>query len=344
MIRSLLTLRKLFHAAKEHRQVEAGIDLIFGDMLDSRFQGPAQTKKNSLQYLQKNFFSTLFLSIYQALDIPHSRKLLYGKINHCIRGIVTGTDNLLDNEYKEMLPFNFPEKAIRFKSVMHILCFDRILASVIREAAEDGLIGFNDIAELHDVIFRAMVPIGAEEALEEGGVTSVLTPKEILESVHMYKGGKLLCLSFAAPILLEKQRQHLLQLAYSGVYKIGMALQVIDDITDLYEDIENSNHNYLLSAIHHEGSEAEREILSAIVAGENIEGRPVEELFQDTLERVMARAIGEAVTGFADLGQAGYWFNQKQAMRIIRFLFQVRGVGRLLPFFPDYKKLLSLSS
>jgi hypothetical protein len=38
----------------------------------------------------------------------------------------------------------------------------------------------------------------------------------------------------------------------------GIALQIIDDITDLYEDIENSNHNYLLSIIHHEGNKVEQ--------------------------------------------------------------------------------------
>ncbi len=342
MIRSLLTLRKLFHAAKEHRQVESQIDAIYRAMLDSRYQGPEKNKKNSLQYLQQNFFSSLFLSIYQAIGIPPEKRLFYGKINHCIRGIVTGTDNILDNEYKEMLPLNFPEPAIRFKSVMHILCFDRILETLIRQAAESGLIGADTVADLHQAIFRDMVPIGAEEAMEEGGVTTVLTPAEILKSVHMYKGGKLLCLSFAAPALLEKELQHLLKPAQSGVYRIGMALQVIDDITDFYEDIENANHNYMLSAVHHEGSKSEQQILAAIMTGENVESSPVEEIFRDTLETVMARAIGEAVSGFSDLATAGYWFNQKQAIRIIRFLFQVRGVGRLLPFFPKNDQLLSL--
>lgn len=45
-------------------------------------------------------FSILFLSVYKALGIPQERRMMYGVINHCLRGLVTGTGNLLDNEYK----------------------------------------------------------------------------------------------------------------------------------------------------------------------------------------------------------------------------------------------------
>lgn len=127
MIRTLLSLRKLFQAAGEHQQIEEAILSRFGDLLEPRYRSPAKARGNRLQYLQKNFFSSLFLSIYAALDIPPQRRQFYGQINHCIRGLVTACDNLLDDEYKELLPFNFPEPAIRFKSVMHLLCLDRIL-------------------------------------------------------------------------------------------------------------------------------------------------------------------------------------------------------------------------
>lgn len=343
MIHSLLTLRKLFRSAKEHKQVEAAIGTLFQQLLEPRFRQEPAAPKNSLSYLQRNFFSTLFLSIYEAIGISVEKRLFYGSINHCIRGIVTGTDNLLDDEYKELLPFKFPEKAIRFKSVMHILCFDRILQSLVRQGVDHNIIEPEQISSVHHEIFQAMVPIGAEEALEEGGISAILTPGEILQSVHMYKGGKLLCLAFVVPLLLEKNNLTLLKLADKGVFKIGMALQVIDDITDFYEDIEALNHNYLVSAVHHEGSASEREVLDRILAGTDKESVAVEEAFRQTLTLVMARAIGEAVAGFSDLAEAGYGFNQKQALRVIRFLFQIRGVGHLLPFFPDPDKLLLLS-
>jgi hypothetical protein len=239
---------------------------------------------------------------------------------------------------------NFPEPAIRFKSVMHILSFDRILEKIGREAIRDGILAPGLLDPLLDAIFRAMVPIGAEEALEEGGVTDILTPAEVLASVHMYKGGKLLCLAFTAPLLLETERRAALALAETGIFRIGMALQVIDDLTDFYEDLANRNHNYLVSSVHHQGEAVERQRLSAILANGSEAKQKVEELFPATLRRVMAQAIGEALAGFSALHEAGYWYNERQALMIIRFLFTIRGVGHLLPFFPEPGRTLRLSS
>jgi hypothetical protein len=325
-------------ASREHQEVEDAILTRFRAMVAPGYQAPARARVNRLHYLQRNFFSSLFLSIYSAVGVPRQRRLLYGQINHAVRGLVTATDNLLDDEYKELLPFNLPEPAIRFKSVMHLLCFDRILEQVCRQAVTDGVIAASDLEPILDLIFRAMVPIGAEEAMEEGGVTEILTPAEVLTSVHAYKGGKLLCLAFTAPLLLEQAHAAPLRLAESGIYRIGMALQVIDDLTDFYEDLSHRNHNYLISAVFHQGEATEQERLAPLLSRQGEEAiapRAVETLFPATLRRVMAQAIGEALLGFAALHQAGFWYNDRQAMRIIRFLFTIRGVGHLIPFFPD---------
>ncbi len=343
MIKTLLSLRKLLQAAHEHHEVEDAIQARFRELLEPRYRTAAKPRPNRLQYLQKNFFSSLFLSIYGALGIPPARRLFYGQINHCIRGLVTATDNLLDDEYKELLPVNFPEPAIRFKSVMHLLCFDRILEQVCRQAVSDGVLAPTLLEPLLDAVFRAMVPIGAEEAMEEGGVTDILTPTAVLDSVHMYKGGKLLCLAFTAPLLLETEREETLRLAETGIYRIGMALQVIDDLTDFHEDISHRNHNFLTSSVYHEGGVEERGRLAATLKQPREKPEAVEALFPETLRRVMAQAIGEALAGFAALEEAGYWYNERQAMRIIRFLFTLRGVGHLLAFFPEPGGTLRLS-
>ena len=55
---------------------------------------------------RRHFFSSLFLVVYRSVGVAPERRLFYGGLNHAIRGIVTGTDNLLDDEYKEMLQFS----------------------------------------------------------------------------------------------------------------------------------------------------------------------------------------------------------------------------------------------
>lgn len=329
--------RKLYSSLKEQRQVETDLlhhlDAVLGEKYIS-----SKTKKKlgPLKYAQKNFFSILFLAIYKALGILPEKRKHYGMINHCLRGIITGADNLLDDEYKEMLPLNFPEPAIRFKSVMHILLFDRFIVRVTNTMAKQNLLPGNvDVADLQQKLFDAIVPIGAEEAQEEGGVHQILSPAEILSTVHIYKGGKLLCLAFVAPLLVEESLQEKLTLAQSGIYNIGIALQLIDDLTDFYEDIAHSNHNYLVSCIHHLGSDNEKRCLGQALHSVKPSGKAIEEQYPKSVELVMAESIGQAMYGFELLENAGFWVNRNQAYELIKSLFVLRGVRHLLPFFPN---------
>lgn len=288
---TLLNLRKLVPAIREHRAVEQKVLELLEQTLQSRYLKPYRPSVNVLKYTQRNIFSILFLAVYRAIGIPAERRLFYGVINHAVRGIVTGTDNLLDDEYKEMLPLQFPAGATRFKSVMHILLFDRFLFQIVEEAVRAGMIPEEHRQLVQQKIFEAMVPIGEEEATEEKGVAAVLPPAAILRSVHMYKGGNLLRLSFVAPRLVEKGLFAPLETADGGIYRIGMALQVIDDLTDFYDDLRDRRHNYLLSAIFHEGTASERQHLAPLLAERPSAGTPVAELFPDAVATVMHRAI-----------------------------------------------------
>lgn len=332
---SLAQLRRLYPSVREHRQVEAETRRLLEGTLDARYIRPPGRRPGTIRYAQRNIFSILFLSIYRSIGITPDRRVLYGVINHAVRGIVTATDNILDDEYKEMLPLRFPEGATRFKSVMHILLFDRFLARVVEEAADSGLIPPELKGAVEKQVFAAMVPIGEEEAGEEGGVGEILPPDEILSSIHMYKGGNLLRLAFVAPRLVEKTLADPLERADRGVYRIGMALQVIDDLTDFYADLRDRRHNYLVSSIRFEGTAPERERLDRLFAGDDM-GRPSVELaFAPSVQRVMERAIGEALAGFELLHDAGFWIDRRLAMELIRHLFRLRGVPNLLALLPN---------
>ena len=77
--------------------------------------------------LERNFFSLLFLYSYQRLGVPRERRVLYAIVNQCLRGMVTGCDNLLDDEYKPTLETDLPSGATRFRSVLDIMVSDRVL-------------------------------------------------------------------------------------------------------------------------------------------------------------------------------------------------------------------------
>jgi len=314
-MRSQTALWRFYPSINEHKMAEEEVRRLLRETLDERYIKRDAPQPDIHKYAQKNFFSILFLSIYRALNIPCSRRIMYGIMNHSIRGIVTGTDNLLDGEYKELLPLRF--------------------SKVLDEAVKDRLITLEEKYLVQQKIFDAMVLIGEEEATEEGGISRILPPAEILSSVHMYKGGNLLRLAFVAPRILEKEHSAELEQVDRGIYSIGMALQVIDDLTDFYSDIRRQNHNYLVSSIYFEGTAAERKKLEAIFVDEAAKTLPIEKEFAESVSRVIERAIGEALTGFDRLHEAGYWINRSQAFDLIKYLFKLRGVKHLLSLLPE---------
>ena len=104
---SLTALRRFYPSINEQKMAEEEVHRLLRETLDERYIKRDAPQPDIHKYAQKNFFSILFLSIYRALNIPCSRRIMYGIMNHSIRGIVTGTDNILDDEYKEMLPLRF---------------------------------------------------------------------------------------------------------------------------------------------------------------------------------------------------------------------------------------------
>lgn len=331
----LQVYKKMYTSLKEHRKVESDLRVLLQEILDAKYI--VQERKphlNPLHYAQKNFFSILFLAVYRAIGIDPEKRHFYGMLNHCLRGLVTGADNILDDEYKEMLPLNFPEPAIRFKSVMHILLFDRFIVRITSAMEEQGLLANVDAALLQQKLFEALVPIGAEEAQEEGGVRTIMPPEKILSTVHMYKGGKLLCLAFVAPQLVESAFRLELRWAEQGIYSIGIALQLIDDLTDFYEDISHANHNYLVSSIAHRGTREEKNALDKALRQTDREFPAIESQYTNSVALIMEETIGEALHGFELLEQAGFRVNRRQAYDLIKNLFILRGVKQLLPFFP----------
>nr|WP_320116075.1 hypothetical protein [uncultured Desulfuromonas sp.] len=328
-------LRHLYPALRDHQRVEHTLNQLLKKTLDPVYLDLRKTKPKLMSFYQRNFFSILFLSIYRALKITPAHRQLYGVINQSIRGIVTGCDNLLDDEYKAMLPLAFPPQAQRFSSVMHILLFDRFLEQILDKAVTDGLLNTSDKEAIHKQIFSALVAIGAEEASEEGGVSTILRPDQILTTVHALKGGELLRLAFITPCYIEKSPA--VRQADQAIYKIGLALQVIDDMTDLVEDLCAGHHNYLVSTIHHEGTAQEQETLKACLSAPEKITTPIDVLFPTSTRRVIERAIGEALNGFTELHDAGFWLNRRDAFGVIRDLFHLRGLSRLDPLWPDYQ-------
>ncbi|MDD4890280.1 MAG: class 1 isoprenoid biosynthesis enzyme [Phycisphaerae bacterium] len=197
--------------------------------------------------VERNFFSTLFLAVTDAM-VPASRYLpLYAMVNQAMRAWVTACDNVLDDEYKEIFPFTAAGQGRRMRSVLTLLLADRVLV-------EFALDRFGDAQRVRQIGRRslaALVPSAVQESEEEQRDGDVAPVELVLEDIHNRKTGDLFVAPLAVPIAIESQDPARADAAKTALRQFGLACQVLDDINDLPDDLRAGRHNLLASILAH---------------------------------------------------------------------------------------------
>lgn len=204
---------------------------------------------NATFSLTRNFFSALFLYSYYRAGMTPERRILYAAVNQCLRGMVTGCDNILDNEYKTTLETSLPPQAHRFRSVLDIMVADRVLFSLVSEYCQQHALATDIAVRAGFVSLQALTESGFQEASEEGGVDVMLAPEDVLRKVHHYKTGLLFQCTWAVPPLLEPELSMEAGSVRDALYQIGIGCQILDDMVDLFDDLRDRKHNYVASVI-----------------------------------------------------------------------------------------------
>ena len=201
--------------------------------------------------LENNFFSAIFLYSFHRAGLPRNRRVLYAAFNHCLRGMVTGCDNILDDEYKKTLETDLPAKATRFRSIIDIMTSDRVLFSIAMAACARGELSREQVLQASTASLHTLTASGIQEAAEEQGIGSILTPKDILNNVHHYKTGLLFNCPWGIPSVLEQLNPDISTPLQQALYSIGMGCQIMDDMVDLGRDTRRARHNYVAALIYH---------------------------------------------------------------------------------------------
>ena len=211
--------------------------------------------------MEKIFFSSIFLYSYFRAGIPASRRIFYVAVNQCLRGMVTGCDNILDDEYKMTLSTDLPLDASKFRSIVDIMVSDRVLFSILQQQFLLDELTSDQVLAANNESLRTLAKSGAQEASEEHGAGEFLKPDYILSQIHSLKTGVLFQSPWALPDLLEIREstgnsdagdETLLQsreVLKKALFDIGMGCQVFDDMVDLSLDIKTNHHNYVASLI-----------------------------------------------------------------------------------------------
>lgn len=202
--------------------------------------------------LENNFFSALFLYTYHKANIPKQRRVLYAAVNQCLRGMVTGCDNILDDEYKKTLDTDLPLTGTRFRSILDIMVSDRVLFEILSRHCQTEGVTPERALTASAASLQALTRSGAQEATEEGGVVKRLRPDEVLHDVHHYKTGVLFQSPWAVPAVIEKVDEKIVSSVKEALYRIGMGCQIMDDMVDLPKDFQQGRHSYVISLIYHD--------------------------------------------------------------------------------------------
>lgn len=272
---------------------------------------------------KNNFFSALFLYSYCRAGIVPERRVLYSAMNQCLRGMVTGCDNILDDEYKRTLETSLPESGTRFRSVLDIMVSDRVIFELSIEAFREQ----EKIILASIISLRALMESGYQEATEEGGIDEILPPDTILKTVHHFKTGILFTCPWAIPSIIETIDQGNKKALNEALYNIGMGCQVMDDMADLERDIKNRHHNYVASIIYHEtGADIWGEMRSATLTRKKGQGSDdILMRYIDVKKRAVDKARVYLVSGLNGLFEEEHRFLVEP---IIKFLSARIGVER----------------
>jgi hypothetical protein len=278
----------------------------------------------------KNFFSMLFLYSYQRAGIPHDRRRLYAATLQCLRGMVTGCDNLLDDEYTPTLETDLPANGHRFRSVVDIMVSDRVLFQILLEAASRGAFALDRVPLATTASMKTMTRSGIEEAGEEGGVADILMPDEILRTVHHYKTGILFQCPWDIPRAIETFDEGRIAPLLEGLYHIGMGCQIMDDMVDMAVDVRTRRHNYMVSLIHHGPSADERQQLAVAMApGMQAAPAPLHmDRFPDAARQARQTAHRLLTRGFARLFAREHQVLRSEAIRFLERRIGVAHSGR----------------
>lgn len=269
--------------------------------------------------LERNFFSALFLYSYARGGIARERRVLYVALNQCLRGMVTGCDNLLDDEYKATLDTDLPRGAVRFRSVLDIMVSDRVLFEILLALSGKGQISL-DVARLASAAsLRTLARSGAEEASEESGVSLRLGPEEVLDRVHHFKTGLLFQSPWAIPTVLEPVTRETAAPVENALYRLGMGCQILDDLVDLFPDLRRRRHNYVASLAFRRLPEQEWKELERMASAGGEADSPATgyDRFPDLLETAYRTARDFLETGLKALFAEPHAFLVDPAVRFI---------------------------
>jgi len=329
-IRELGLIDKMAKSISAQEEAITQVHELMPSILNDGYLWPTAVKEDDLVFLQENFFLILFHSVFETLGCAPDRLRFYARLNLCIKGIVTAGDNLFDDEAKSLLPLQLRGGGRRFRAILEMLCFDRLLARICDDAAAEGTIPRGSRYPVLREILNRLAYVGALEGSEEEGVNGILPVEEMVDTVHRVRGGALFSIAFAAPSHIEQEAvlQRFAR-AEEAIRDLGTAFQIVDDLTDFEFDLTRRSHNLLVSAAYHSEEPEARKAIDELLNGADPQPAIVEGVFANCARRVLERAKHEGRMAFEKLADLGFWYPPEHSDDLVHAIVGIDGVMRM---------------
>ena len=314
----------LVKATREHRIVEERFIELLEQCECAQDAVYPNQKLSDVKYFEVNFFSILFLSTFISVGIEKEKRIKYGVIIHAIRTIITCTDNILDDEEKGVVFLNAGIDHRVLDSIMLLLLCQRMISDVVRDVVNDKRQSGPIELELLD----SLCSVAKGETLAGPRKNrQIQTPEKIIDNIHKKIGGELLRLALVVPLRNETMRSEPMRHIETGFLEIGLALQMLDDVTDFVADVTQGKANVLASVIVHKSLDSvySMEELQEAAAQEQTD---VHKCFGHSQRLVVNMSIAKAIEGFAMLAKANFPVNHDQAQDILKLMFHLRGLDK----------------
>ncbi|MGL5056746.1 MAG: hypothetical protein ACRC6A_05190, partial [Fusobacteriaceae bacterium] len=269
----------------------------------------------------KNFFTILMLSTFKKSGLSDKKIIEYGKISFALRTIITSTDNMIDNEEKGVLFLKKPKNSY-IKNSLFIILSQNIIDDTLGNLEDKSSdFKFNILNKIYSIAM-------AEDKRELSDYTEYPKPDFVTNILHSGIGGELLSIAFEAPLLLEQDKTILEKLMRykKGIYKVGMALQSLDDLCDIIEDYKANKVNLGTSKLIYDFNYSYEEIQKI----ENFKSLEFEMFYKSYLDKV----INEALEGMKELELSK---NEKSLKSLLKYLFKLRGLEEVYKIYENTK-------
>ncbi len=265
-------------------------------------------EENLKENFKKNFFSIFMLSLIEFLEAEREDIIKYGKCLFYLRGIITCTDNIIDNESKGAIFLNGIEEEITQNTLLTLL-LQKNLEKIIFELDIKN-------AGISNKVLESVYLIAKSEGMRERAVYKEYPDyKFISRKIHSGIGGELLKIGVLVPLYREKNDKF--KAVSDILYNLGLSLQGLDDLCDMEEDFCAGKIN-LATSFFMDKLQVDEETAVNL----DIFTTPV-------TEEYLKEIIGYSMDSFRMLEELGYPINKKIGMKLLSHLFKIRGLGDL---------------